>query len=130
MECEICGRETGKGKLVNIDGSTMVACQQCANFGKEVEQPQEQKPIHARRVLPPKFQEQELDLGLEIVPDFGKRIRKAREAKGLTVKELAMKIFEKESLLHRIENQSKKPSDQMIEKLEKQLGIELKKKEE
>ena len=80
--------------------------------------------------MPPRFREKEFDLGLEIVPDFGKRIRKAREAKGLTAKELAMKIFEKESLLHRIENQAIKPSDLMIEKLEKQLGIQLKKKEE
>jgi putative transcription factor len=89
----------------------MIACPQCANFGKEAEQPKSQNPIHARRILPPKFQEQELDLGLEIVPEFGKKIRMAREAKGLTAKELAMKIFEKESLLHRIENQGKKPSD-------------------
>ena len=86
------------------------------------------RPVRTSR--PPRFEDEKLDLGLEIVPDYGKIIRKGREAKGLTVKELAMKIFEKESLLHRLENQSIKPSDELIRKLEKQLGIGLKKKTE
>jgi len=138
MECEICGREAGRGKQIVLDGSTMIACQSCASFGKEIEAPAPvERPVAAaskpfvplRQIRPPGgFRETAFDLGFEIVPDFGKVVRRARESKGLTTKELAMKIFEKESLLHRIENQAIKPSDSMIEKLEKQLGIKLRQK--
>jgi len=132
MECEICGKETGTLKQIKLDGTTLIACSDCSAFGKEVEMPKEEiayaRPV--RTIMPPRFQEEQLDIGLEIVPDFGKRIRKARESKGLTVKELAMKIFEKESLLHRMENQGIKPSDSIISKLEKELGIDLKNKTE
>ncbi len=132
MDCEICGKEIGKLRQTVVDGNTLFVCEECASFGKEkaVEKTEKtvQKPAPQRTILPPEFRKKEFDLGLEIVDDFGKQIRKAREAKGMTTKELAMKIFEKESLLHRIENQAIKPSDEMIKKLGKQLGIQLKKK--
>jgi len=131
MECEICGKETDEVKQIKLDGTTLIACVECAAFGQELDEEPKRvaKPVEPiKAIRPPRFQEEELDIGLEIVSDYGKRIRKAREAKELMVKDLAMKIFEKESLLHRIENQSIKPSDAIIKKLEKELGIELKKK--
>jgi len=135
MECEICGKQTGEVKQIDLDGSTLIVCVECASYGKEVESGSSMREtarpiVPVRPIRPSRFNEEKLDLGLEIVPDFGKRIRKAREAKELTTKQLAMKIFEKESLLNRIENQSIKPSDALIEKLQKELGIELKKKTE
>lgn len=142
MDCEICGKEIGKLRQSVVDGNTLFVCEDCASFGKEkaVEKTEEtlqrqaprnttpQSTMPQKTIMPPEFRRKEFDLGLEIVDDFGKQVRKAREVKGLTTKELAMKIFEKESLLHRIENQAIKPSDEMIKKLEKQLGIQLKKK--
>jgi len=132
MDCEICGKEIGKLRQSVVDGNTLFVCEDCSSFGKEkaIKESGEtlQRPAPQKAILPPNFREKEFDLGLEIVDDFGKIVRKAREAKGLTTKELAMKIFEKESLLHRIENQAIKPSDEMIKKLGKQLGIQLKKK--
>ncbi|MFA4855996.1 MAG: multiprotein bridging factor aMBF1 [archaeon] len=132
MDCEICGRRISKLKQAMVDGNTLFVCEECALFGKEmpVAEEQESKALMQRIAIPKHLAEQEFDLGLEIVPDFGKMVTQARQAKGLTTKELAMKIFEKESLLHRIENQGIKPSDAIIGKLEKQLGIELKKKTE
>ena len=138
MECEICGKETQEVKQISLDGTTLIVCTECSSYGKEVESEEtsfvpvaSERPARpVRTIRPPRFEDEKLDLGLEIVPDYGKIIRKGREARGLTVKELAMKIFEKESLLHRLENQSIKPSDDLIRKLEKQLGIGLKKKTE
>ena len=138
MECEICGKETQEVKQISLEGSTLIVCTDCSSYGKELENEETafipaapKRPVRPMRTIrPPRFEEEKLDLGLEIVPDYGKIIRKSREAKGLTVKELAMKIFEKESLLHRLENQSIKPSDDLIKKLEKQLGTGLKKKTE
>ncbi len=128
MECEICGKTVSKGKVVMVEGTMMTACTGCASFGKEVEKPREAASPGTRSILPPNFQGKEFDLGLDIVADYGKLVSQARASKGWTAKELAMKIFEKESLLHRIENQSIKPSDSMISKLEKQLGVKLKQK--
>ncbi len=132
MDCEICGKEIGKVRQTVVDGNTLFVCEDCSSFGKEkaVEKTEEplQRPAPQKIISQPEFRGKEFDLGLEIVDDFGKQIRKAREAKGMTTKELAMKIFEKESLLHRIENQAIKPSDEMIKKLGKQLSIQLKKK--
>jgi len=142
MECEICGKETSEVKTIDLEGSTLIACPECASYGKEIESgssmSESARPSLSTRIIrqppaqtirQPRFQNKELEL-VELIPDFGKVVRKAREGKGLTVKELAMKIFEKESLLHRIENQSIKPSDAIIAKLGKQLGVELKKKAE
>jgi len=125
MECEICGRQAGRGKKIELDGSTLIVCEECAKFGVEKEEERPRQSFGPRISGIP-IVEKEFDLGLGIAPDFGKRVREARERKGLTVKELAMKIFEKESLLHRIENQAIKPSDSIIQKLERELGIELK----
>jgi len=147
MECEICGKEASTAKMIVIDGSSLIACKDCASFGKEkptpagperTRQPALEKPSfggEAARRIPVKRvlfepRRKEFDLGLEIVPDFGKRVMQARQKAGLTAKELAMKVFEKESLLHRIENQGIKPSDPLIKKLEKALGVELREKAE
>lgn len=131
MDCEICGGPAGKGKKILLDGTKLVACEKCASFGVEIKEEEaiartEMHASIARQFSP--VAEKEFDLGLDIAPDFGKIVRKAREAKGLTVKELAIKIFERESLLHRIENQSIVPSDAIIKKLENELKVSLKQK--
>jgi len=132
MDCEICGNAAGKGKKILLDGGKLIVCDECASFGEEIIEEEKPAKALAAAVLREKafspVPEKEFDLGLDIVPDFGKIVRKARELKGLTVKELAIKIFERESLLHRIENQSIRPSDEIIKKLEKELKIELKQK--
>ena len=137
MQCEICGAEAGKGRVIELDGSTLIVCSECAGFGVE------KKPLAAPTAAPgnvprqptakptqtigqPFFEREEFDLGLDIVSDFSARVRKAREQKQLTVQELAAKVFEKESVLHRIEAQAIKPNDALIAKLEKALGIKLK----
>ena len=131
MECEICGKRTVAVKEIELDGNSLIVCTGCSTYGKEKEKVA--KPFGASLFVKNNEAYQgrkEFDLGLEISDDFGKRVRRAREKKGLSVKELAMKIFEKDSLIHRIENQEIKPSDKLIGKLEKQLGIELKSKTE
>lgn len=132
MQCEICGAEAGKGRTIELDGSTLIVCAECVAFGVEKKPLAEatggaaNAPKPTQTIGQPFFEREEFDLGLDIVPDFGARIRKAREQKQLTVQELAAKVFEKESVLHRIESQAIKPSDQLIAKLEKALGIKLK----
>ncbi len=139
MQCEICGAEAGKGRVIELDGSTLIVCNECVAFGVEKKPlaaptashanvPGQQAARLVQTIGQPFFEREEFDLGLDIVPDFGARIRKAREQKQLTVQELAARVFEKESVLHRIEAQAIKPDNALIAKLEKCLGIKLKEK--
>ncbi len=137
MQCEICGAEAGKGRTIELDGSMLIVCSECVAFGTEKKPlagptaapanvPWQSAAKPAQTIGQPFYEREEFNLGLDIVPDFGARIRKAREQKQLTVQELAARVFEKESLLHRIEAQAIKPNDALIAKLEKALGIKLK----
>jgi putative transcription factor len=61
----------------------------------------------------------------EIVDDYAVRIRHAREEKGLSQKDLAMQMKEKEHLIRKIENNELIPEDDVRKKLEKALDIRL-----
>ena len=49
----------------------------------------------------------------------------ARQRKNLKLKELAMKIYEKESVIQRIESEKFIPGEKTIKKLENELEINL-----
>jgi putative transcription factor len=61
----------------------------------------------------------------EIVEDYAARIRKARMEKGLSSKDLAMQIKEREHLIKKIENGELIPEEGVRKKLEKVLEIRL-----
>jgi len=61
----------------------------------------------------------------DIVDDFGERVRKAREAKGWTVTQLAEKIKEPENVIRRIEQGKLRPTIELAKKLEEALGVKL-----
>jgi len=61
----------------------------------------------------------------EIVEDYGERIRAARMERGLSQKDLAMQLKEKELLIKKIEKGDLIPEDEVRRKLEKALGIRL-----
>jgi putative transcription factor len=61
----------------------------------------------------------------ELVDDYGERIRAARTAKGMTTKELALAIKERELLVKKIEKGELIPEDEVRTKIEKELAIRL-----
>jgi putative transcription factor len=64
-------------------------------------------------------------MGGEVVDDYAVRIRNARMEKGLSQKDLAMQMKEKEHLIKKIENSELMPEDSVRKKLEKVLEIRL-----
>ena len=62
---------------------------------------------------------------LAIVSDHATRIRKAREKLGLTQKEFALKINERESVVSKLESGGHEPSLDLCRKLERLLRITL-----
>lgn len=118
MRCEVCGKEA---KLIRaeIEGAELWVCSKCASLGKPLYEPQQRKKVSIKREY---FKVEE---PFVLVENYGEVIRKAREKKGLTREELAKKLFEKESVLQRIEANELEPSDALTLKLEKLLGIRL-----
>lgn len=138
MRCEICGQsiEEGKSKRTKIDGSIMEVCQDCSKFGviQKVPKP---KSIQSkgkgnsrtngtnRQVRTPRPMYSLDEPTEELVEDFETIIRQAREAKRLSREELGEKIYEKVSVINRIESGKMDPDIKLAKKLEKTLNITL-----
>ncbi len=140
MQCEMCG-ETIRGppKLVRVEGAELQVCGKCEKFGTEVQQVRRtdlvrpaaprQAAAGVRSPAParPAYRKRDLFdyMEGEIVDDYNERIRHARMEKGLSQKDLAMQMKEKEHLIQKIENRDLIPEENVRKKLEKVLGIRL-----
>jgi putative transcription factor len=142
-ECEICGTGiVGKAQYVQIGASKLRVCKTCARYGSAVVD-DARAPAHvqaqarttpgtghaqlaaqARRKLYEQM-DREIEEGLEIDEDYGRKIKEARERAGLKQAELAQKINEKQSLLRKIEHEEILPTDEVRVKIERILNITL-----
>jgi len=147
--CELCGRNMkGRGRNVTIEGASMLVCPQCATkFGGQsissesrssfapqvrpswIGSSQKAPPIQTRRVSKPKPKPKArsgvLIDDLELIEDYAKVIRVARQKKNLSQEELAQKIGERISTLQSIESGRLKPTGKAIRGLERELEISL-----
>jgi putative transcription factor len=121
MRCEICGKKiVGKPVKTKIESSTMLTCNACAKFGKiQREPPKPRKKSPARKK--PKFEEP----SQEILEDYSSIIRQARERNGWSREDLAEKVYEKASVINRLETGKMVPDIKLARKLERILNIKL-----
>lgn len=125
MQCEVCGAEEARVHEVTMEGSTLKACPACKNLGDEPS-----KPTPDRKRRPGKSGSRSRTGSIyddieNLVDDYPARIRESRERMGMTQKELASKVGEKRSLIKRLESGDKIPEDDVVESLERVLGVEL-----
>ena len=113
MVCDLCGKDT-ELFTTNVEGSVLNVCQPCSGYGSVIAQA---KP-RASRTIQPEPSTPTLLSNLNTI------IRKAREARNLTQKELAALLQERESLIQKVEN-GFEPSMALATKLEKTLHIKL-----
>lgn len=139
MQCEICGATIrGQPMRIVVEQAEMVVCDSCARHGRSyVAWSRGAKPGVAvggrrfqtsRRVAKPRraaWRGEELDEEFDLVPDYPLVIRRARERKGWTHEDLAKRINEKVSVIHRLESRRMRPSIGLARKLERELGVEL-----
>jgi putative transcription factor len=120
VECVLCGKETKELVKVEVEGAEIEICKNCAAAGnfKIKEERKIYRPIKRKVVLP-------ISEDFDFVQDYGEMIKKAREAKGFSRKELAKILGEKESMVKRIEEEKALPYEKLREKIEKILGIKL-----
>lgn len=131
MQCEICGIDiVGSPRKVIVEGTELEVCGKCAQYGKA---PQGWSPV-SRKIDPkavstPRVKRPRRDvfdkMDDEIIADYSKVIREAREAKGWTLEQLGLSIKEKVSLIRKIERSEIIPEDALRKKLELALGIKL-----
>lgn len=122
MQCEMCGKDTGLLKAV-IEGTELKVCKDCGKFGKIIGRIRQEPKAKKKKK---EEKEEELPEIIQIiVPDYPKKAKQARESLGLKQKELAKKLNEKESIIHKIETGHYKPSIKLARKLEKFLKIKL-----
>ena len=121
MRCEICGKNIiGKPIRVKIDGSVMQTCKECSKFGKVQKEPR--KPAKPRTIpRRPRIREP----SYEVSEDFNTIIRQAREKKAWSREELAKKLYEKASVIGRIESGKMIPDIKLARKIEKILNISI-----
>lgn len=116
--CELCGVEDCLVDAI-VEGSVLKVCSRCKEFGDVIEVHKDE----VRREQPKKvyFKEPEE----YVVDDYGNKVKNAREKLGLKQEDLAKKINEKESTIHKVESRQLKPSIILANKFEKFLSINL-----
>ena len=134
VTCDMCGGSKGPFYNGSIEGTKMKLCSNCKGYAKEAwliketipEEPKKKK-LYSQQVREDEKKEEAArgEIVQLVVPDYGKRIKAAREEKGLKQEKLAQQLAVKESLLHTFESGSRKPSLEMARKLEKALHITL-----
>ena len=120
MDCEICGRDDDLN-LVTLRGTRMNVCSKCHKYGVDV-------PPEVIQDYKPKIIKKGIDNGedsFEYTENYSKEIQKARQQKSLTRKQLAQQINESESFLAKVEAGKIKPTEKVIKKLERFLGIKI-----
>ncbi|MDR0900886.1 MAG: multiprotein bridging factor aMBF1 [Methanobrevibacter sp.] len=140
MRCEICGKQIeGKPLRTKIDSSVMEVCEDCSKFGRIQKEPPKpkfsssnlgNKPNRSNNSNKPSSRKQRPMYSLdepseEIIEDYSSVIRQARESKGLSRENLGEKIYEKVSVINRIESGKMAPDLKLAKKIEKALNIEL-----
>lgn len=128
MQCELCGRDCDC-KPATVDGVKMMVCPKCMRHGQSIDVPSKpyigvKKPI-LERIKKPKVKDVYRDMEKELVSNWNELIKNARQKKGLSREELGFKIGERTVTISKIENGDLRPSDKMVEKLERELEITL-----
>lgn len=119
--CELCGKPSIALTDVIVEGALCHVCRPCSDFGEIVvsQEPALQIPKKEIKILE---EPEEFEL---LVPDCAQRVQHAREKLDLRQEELALKIFERESVIHSIETGHIKPTLALAKKLENFLKINL-----
>ena len=109
----------------------MLVCRECTTLGSGYWEPKSKRSTKKIAKTRPKLsilrkkQRPTVTESLELVGDFGVRVRRAREESELSHEDLGRKIGEKTSVLKKVESGKMTPDLMLAKKLEHALKIEL-----
>jgi putative transcription factor len=135
-ECEICGKKTKTPTVpTKVESAVFKVCPDCIKLGTPIETYRApvvktavtgtKKPAAPTRSAPVRQRNYFAGLENTLVENYDAVIKKARESKGMTPEDLALKIKEKAMLIKKIERKEIHPEESVIKKLEKELNIKL-----
>ena len=111
----MCGRETELFKAL-VEGTELKVCPDCSKFGKVTGKIRPEPKIKKKKI---ELEEEEQPEIIQIIAeDYTGRVKNARENLGLKQEELAKKLNEKESVIHKIETGHYEPDLILARKLE------------
>ena len=126
MNCDLCGRIVEGLTRTLIEGIELEVCSDCTKFGKVIASVHRPSPKEQHMKFMEKNKALEAEDKVELlVENYAEIIKKKRESIGLSQKDFANKINEKESIVHKIETGNFEPELTLAKKLEKTLGIKL-----
>jgi len=135
MLCELCGKTVPFTKSVMIDGAKLEVCSECAKFGEDYKTSSEGSTGGSKTVIEQRLEKRQKRMGtkdiyaqaksVEIVENYGKVIREAREARGMDLEDFANLINEKKGTIAKIETNKLIPDDKLTKKIQKALDIKL-----
>lgn len=124
----MCGKKMENYAIIEIEGTKLKVCNECKKYGKVIYESEVKSPRKASKITRTINRTHAHNVGkseVDLIPNYGKEIKKKREEMSITQKQLAKMINEKESLIHKIENEDIEPNDKLVKKLERFLKIEL-----
>jgi len=147
VQCEMCGTEISTPNRIKVEGAELDVCDACREFGTEVRTDTGTSSTSTKYSTGSSSSRSSaggsssaggtaassgggrrrdmFDDIEELASDYDDRIRDAREAAGLTQEELAGQLNEKASLIRKLERGDTLPSDDVQQKLERSLEIDL-----
>ncbi len=135
MQCEMCGAEIkGPSRTIKTEGTELIVCSNCVKFGIEVHPPVKTPGKRTEKIVTsqagtqiPVRKARDLfdQMNGELAEDYAEKIRAARMEQGLTQKDLALAMMEKELLIKKLEKGELTPEDSVRKKIEKVLSISL-----
>ncbi|BCU70598.1 multiprotein bridging factor aMBF1 [Stygiolobus caldivivus] len=125
--CELCGSPIrGNGITVLFEGSIITVCPACyARIKKSAKITDLPKKPQSKKSIKPSMPKVNNEVELEVVDDYYKLIKEARERLKLTQQQLALQLKVSENIIKRFESGKLKPTIQQAKQLEKLLGVKL-----
>lgn len=117
----MCGREALLFKT-KIEDAVMTVCKDCSKYGIVLSVVADPEQEARKRTVVEEVKPEIIEV---VVSGYSNIIRKAREKLGLSQKDFAKKISEKESIVHKMETGHFAPSLKIAKKLEKMLNVKL-----
>ena len=124
INCDLCGKAEENLVRAAIENAELNVCPDCTKFGKILAPLKRQAYTDNPKNNAAKPEEKEEKVKL-LSEDYSESIKKARQAMGLSQKDFAARINEKESVIHKLETGALEPPFSLAEKLEKILGIKI-----
>lgn len=149
VQCEMCGKDVGSPNRVKIEGAELDVCDDCTEFGTEVRTEDTSSSTSTKYSTSSSSgssgsssstgggssgssgssggsrRRDMFDEMDELAQDYDERIRNARETTEMSQEDLANRLNEKASLIRKLERGDTLPSDDVQQKLESELGIDL-----